>query len=292
MPVMTAAIRIAAAMAFVTAAALSQTDSPAGFEVVSVKPMGPVPAGNGRGTNAEGGMGVGCDGGFPRLDNDRFTVVTTPYALITWAYGYNKTWGCSYVSFGDLLSGGPSWIRSERFEIQAKIPQGAQGYALDQFMRGDAPGLEKMLRALLADRFKLVVHRETKQVAGYALVAGNGGTKLSQASADDRGPFGVRRVVGPDGKVSSRLTASKAEIRDLAFLLLLATQRPLVDRTGLTGRFDFDLNFAPFDSDGTVDSDSPSLFTALQKTLGLRLETAKVPLDGLVIDSAQRPSEN
>jgi uncharacterized protein (TIGR03435 family) len=141
-------------------AAVALAESPDTFEVASVKPMGPV--------RVTAGGSVGCDGSFPKVDNDRFSVITTAYALITWAYGHNKTWGCSYVSFGDLLTGGPSWIRSERFEIQARIPVGATKYTLDQFMRGDALGLEKMLQALLADRFKLVVHKETKQVAGYA----------------------------------------------------------------------------------------------------------------------------
>jgi uncharacterized protein (TIGR03435 family) len=289
---MIAAIRAASAIALFAAAALPQPEPPASFEVVSVKPMGPVPADGGRGTNASGGAGLGCDAGFPRVDNDRFTVVTTPYALITWAYGYNKTWGCSYVSFGDLLTGGPPWIRSERFEIQAKIPEGAQRYTYEQFMRGDAPGLEKMLQSLLADRFKLVVHKETKQVAGYALVPGKGGARLTQSSAEDRRAFGVRREVGANGKVSSKLIARKVEMRDFAFLLLMTTQRPVIDRTGLTGQFNFDLEFAPFDSDGTADSDAPSLFTAIQQTLGLRLETAKTPLNALVIDGAQRPTEN
>lgn len=292
MPVMTAAFRLTAAIVLFASVALSQPESSATFEVASVKPMGPVPAGGGRGTSASGGAGLGCDGGFPRLDNDRFSVVTTPYALITWAYGYNKTWGCSYVSFGDLLTGGPSWIRSERFEIQAKIPEGAARYSLDQFMRGDAPGLEKMLQSLLADRFRLTVHKETKQVDGYALVPGKGGPKLIPSSADEKRALGIRREVGSGGKVSSKLVARKVEMRDFAFLLLLTTQRPVIDRTGLTGEFNFDLEFAPFESDGTADSDAPSLFTAIQQTLGLRLETTKTPLDAVVIDSAQRPTEN
>jgi uncharacterized protein (TIGR03435 family) len=74
------------------------------------------------------------------------------------------------------------------------------------------------------------------------------------------------------------------EIRDLAFMLLLATRRPVIDRTGLAGEFNFDVEFAPFD--GAGDSAAPSLFTALQEQLGLRLETTKAPLDGLVIDRA------
>src|SRR5215831_14396092 len=80
----------------------ASVDVPASFEVASVKPVGPVPSGGGRGSDAAGGMGSGCDGGFPKVEGNRFSVTTTAYALITWAYGYNKVWGCSFVSFGDL----------------------------------------------------------------------------------------------------------------------------------------------------------------------------------------------
>jgi hypothetical protein len=130
-PVMTITRRLVAVIALLTPVAMLQAQTLDTFEVASVKPMGPVPAGGGRGTAEPGGAGRGCDGGFPRVDGSRFSVITTPYALITWAYGYNKTWGCSYVTFGDLLTGGPSWIRSERFEIQANIPEGAPKYSLD-----------------------------------------------------------------------------------------------------------------------------------------------------------------
>lgn len=79
-------------------------------------------------------------------------------------------------------------------------------------------------------------------------------------------------------------------MRDLAFLLLMTTQRPVIDRTGLTGEFNFDLEFAPFDSE-PAGSSAASLFTAIQR-LGLRLEQTKAPLDGLVIDRAERPDVN
>lgn len=272
-------------------AAMAQGPQPGTFEVASVKPAGAVPAGGGRGTSASGGIGLGCDGGFPKVDNGRFSVITTPYALIAWAYGYNRTWGCSYVSYGNLLTGGPAWIRSERFEIQATIPEGSTAYTLTEFMKGDAPGLEKMLQGLLADRFKLVVHKETKQVSAYALTVGKGGSKLTPATADERPRFGIRRESGPNGQVSLKLVANKIEMRDLAFQLLLVTQRPVIDRTGLKGQFNFEMEFAPLDADASTDSGGPSLFTAIQK-LGLTLETTKAPLDGLVIDSADRPAEN
>ena len=124
MPIATVIALCGMAHAQVKPPALGE-EAPVAFEVASVKPQGPVPGGGARGSDAPGGMGAGCDGGFPRLQGNRFVVTTTPYALITWAYGYNKTWGCSYVNFGDLLTGGPAWIRSERYEIQALMPEGS-----------------------------------------------------------------------------------------------------------------------------------------------------------------------
>ena len=237
-------------------------------------------------------MGSGCDGGFPKLEGNRFSVTTTAYALITWAYGYNKVWGCSFVSFGDLLIGGPGWIRSERFEIQALMPEGSTAYTLDQFMKGDAPQLEKMLQAPLRDRFNLAVHRQSREVPAYALLPGKGGPKLKPAQSEDRRGMGVRRAAETNGQILTTIVGRKVEMRDFAFMLLLNTHRPVIDRTGLTGEFNFDLSFAPFDSDAPGDSGGPSIFTALQEQLGLRLENTKAPLDALVIDQAEKPSAN
>ena len=256
------------------------------FEVASVKPVGPVEGGYGRGDTGPGGMGVGCDGNAPRMDNKRFTVTTTPFALITWAYGYNKTWGCSYVSFANLLTGGPDWIRSERFEIQAVMPDREQAYTFEQFMRGDATDLERMLQKLLMDRFKLAVHRRTKDVPAYALTVAKGGSKLVAATGDDRRMFGGRGA--PDG--ANHITGRKVELRDLAFMLLMTTRRPVIDRTGLSGEFNFDVEFAPFDK--PADTSAPSLFTALQEQLGLRLENTKTQMEGIVIDHAEKPTGN
>lgn len=277
------AVTLAASAVFAQGPATRPTE-PVAFEVASVKPLGPV-------SGFAGGM-RGCDGGFPKVEGNRSVVTTTPFALITWAYGYNKVWGCAFTSSGDLITGGPSWVRSERYEIQALAPDGAHAYTFDEFMKGDALGLEKMLQSLLADRFKMVVHHVTKEVPGYALVVGKGGPKLNPSglkpsAADDKPMMGGRRT----DKSSQTITARKMEMRDLAFLLVMTTNRPVIDRTGLTGQFNFDLNFAPLDSD-TTDSSAPSLFTAIQEQLGLRLDTTKAPLDGLVIDSIERPGAN
>lgn len=264
-------------------AALGQAAAPEAFEVASVKPKGPV------GGALAGGMS-GCDGSFPKVEGRRFAVTTTPFALITWAYGYNKVWGCAFTSSGDLITGGPSWVRSERFEIQALAPEGARIYSLDEFMKGDAPGLEKMLRSLLAERFQLMVRNVTKEVPGYALVPAKDGPKLKRSTAADQRMMGTRAQPDANGQVTSRMVGRKMEMRDLAFLLVMTTHRPVVDRTGLAGEFNFDLEFAPIDS--VADSGAASLFTAIQEQLGLRLDNTKAPLDGLVIERAERPSSN
>src|SRR5207248_657446 len=148
----------AALMLAVAAVSFAQTQ-PKAFEVESIKPLGPfspIPA-----------LGPGCDGGFPRVERNRFTVTTTAFALITWAYGFNKNGGCSFVSIGDFLTGGPDWIRSEKFEVRALMPEGSPEYSTWEFLNGKAPALEAMIARLLADRFKLVLHKESKEAPVY-----------------------------------------------------------------------------------------------------------------------------
>jgi len=255
------------------------------FEVASIRPAGEIAV---AATIAFGG---GCDGGVPRVDHNRFTVTTTAYALLTWAYGFNKNGGCSFVSFGNLLSSGPEWIKSDRFAIQALMPEGSPEYSSAQFLNGDAPKLELMIKNLLADRFHMSIHRETKEVTGYALVIGKDGPKISGGA--DLGSLGVgtRLQRKPDGTVAQQFSARKASMTYVALALGTITRKPIVDRTGLTGDFTFDFEFAPSDS-GLGESSAASVFTAVQEKLGLRLESARVPVEVIVIDHAEKPSEN
>jgi uncharacterized protein (TIGR03435 family) len=262
-----------------------QAQSTDAFEVASIKPAGEAPAA------ALLRFGGGCDGGFPRVDHNRFTATTTLYALMTWAYGFNNHGGCSFVSYGDFISGGPSWTKSERFTIQALMADGTPEYTTTQFMNGDAPKLELMIKNLLTDRFHLTIHREMKEVSGYALVVGKDGPKLT-AAKDTNGT----RVAAPvqrrtDGSVTQHVVAPKTSMTYIALMLGVITRRPVLDRTGITGEFTFDLEFAPIDS-AVGESSAPSLFTAVQEQLGLKLESAKVPAEVLVIDRAEKPSEN
>jgi uncharacterized protein (TIGR03435 family) len=161
-----------------------------------------------------------------------------------------------------------------------------------------------MLRSLLADRFKLIFHRERKELSLYALVVSKGGSKLREsAAAPDALPETVS-VVYPEsgGGVRIVLPARNATMAQFASIMNRAIlDRPVVDQTGLSGRYDFDLEWTPdetqFDgafgrSANTEDSAKPGLFAAIQEQLGLRLEATKGPVEALVIDRAERPSEN
>jgi uncharacterized protein (TIGR03435 family) len=255
------------------------------FEVASIKALGEANAA------ALARFGDGCDGGFPRVEGSRFTVTTTVYALLTWAYSFNNRGGCSFVSYGDFIAGGPSWIRNERFEIRALMPEGSPAYTTGQFMEGAAPKLETMIRNLLADRFQITVHRETKEVQGYLLVVGKGGPTI-RPSSDALTPNAAaprRQAAAAPG--AARFTSPRTTMTYVALMLGVITRRPVLDKTGLAGEFHFELEYAPPDAP-PGDSPAPAVFTAVQEQLGLRLDSARVPAEVIVIDRAERPSEN
>jgi uncharacterized protein (TIGR03435 family) len=255
------------------------------FEVASIKALGDANAA------ALARFGDGCDGSFPRVEGSRFTATTTVYALLTWAYAFNNRGGCSFVSYGGFISGGPSWIRNERFEIRALMPEGSPAYTTGQFMEGAAPKLEMMIRNLLADRFQITVHRETKEVQGYLLVVGKGGPRIRPSSdAQARNAAAPRRQVAA-ASGAARFVSPGTTMTYVALMLGLITRQPVLDKTGLTGEFHFELEFAPPDAP-PGDSPAPSVFTAVQEQLGLRLDSARVPAEVIVIDRAERPSEN
>jgi uncharacterized protein (TIGR03435 family) len=140
-----------------------------------------------------------------------------------------------------------------------------------------------MLQALLADRFQLAVHRETRQVSGYVLVVAKTGSKMTPAKP------------GQDGSNTSSngtyLKATNVTMEALARSLsgIREISKLVVDRTDLNGRFDFTMEWAPVQAES---DEHPGIFTAIQEQLGLKLESAKVPVEAVVIDRAEKPSEN
>jgi uncharacterized protein (TIGR03435 family) len=187
------------------------------------------------------------------------------------------------------ISSGPKWLDSESYDIEAKsgdrvvVPSGSAGGAL----------LRIMLRSLLVERFGLVFHREAKEEPVYLLVVAKGGSKLKPTEAREGAPQGLRLGKG-------RLTGLAASIPMLASNLSQQLGRPVIDKTGLQGVYDFVLDYAPdpgapastSDEPHVTDLSLPSIFTTLQETLGLKLESAKATVEILVIDHAERPSEN
>jgi len=204
------------------------------------------------------------------------------------------------------IIGGPDWINTTRWDITAKAPDDAP-----------PPQLLLMLRTLLADRFKLAVRNETREFPIYALIIarpdGKPGSQLRASSVDCAAVFAAAKAKGevPPPTTNGRPTCGTRVTRgnmmttgvtmaDLARNIAPFAGRPVVDKTGLTGAFDIDLTWEPEDApgpDGTARPAAPStdgghLFTAIQEQLGLKLDSQRGPVDVLVIDSAQRPTED
>jgi uncharacterized protein (TIGR03435 family) len=175
------------------------------------------------------------------------------------------------------IAGGPSWINDLRFDIVAKA----------EYPPADDSELLTMLQPLLADRFQLVVHHETRTLPGYALIAARNGirAKLSDPNTKFSG-----------SSTHTTMTVTGCTMRVLAIRLSPVLGRPVVDMTEDPHAFDFSLHWAPegeIQTGGSATaSDEGSLFTALQEQVGVKLESRKVPVDVLVIDRAELPSEN
>jgi len=186
------------------------------------------------------------------------------------------------------ISGGPTWVESDHYDILAVTPGEVRPTHNEQM---------SMLRSLLADRFQLTFHREQKKFSIYELQVTKNGPKLKQSTAPADDPPALISTVYPQRIV---LPARNASMGDFVSLLQRAVlDRPVVDKTGLTGKYDFDLTWAPDETQfggeipaASAEAPSAPFFTAIQEQLGLRLEATKGPVEALVIDKVERPSEN
>lgn len=277
------------------------------FEVASIRPCGPAPAG----ARARGGLSV---------SPGRLHVTCLPlYNIATIAYGVDLRF--------PLEEKGPAWIKSDAYDVEAK----ANGIPSAQAMQGP------MLQALLEDRFKLKIRRETREVPVYALTVAKSGFKLQPLKEGSCTPFdpltpptdltpsgitariastcanastiGLRRK-GPGGPVSAEYHGIMLD--DFAKALDRAMDRSIVNKTGIAGMFDIRMEFAPDDAtpafmpggrllgyggpvNPPVDAEpvgGPSIFTAIQEQLGLKLEPAKGPGEFFALVSVERPTEN
>jgi uncharacterized protein (TIGR03435 family) len=205
--------------------------------------------------------------------NGRFaTENATLRMLVTFAYSVHDF----------QVSGGPRWIDSDAFDIVAKPENKSSRVQLLQ-----------MVQVLLTERFKLRIHRETKEQPVLALVIGKNGPKLKMANTDDGGP--MRGLQGGRGE----LTGLGADMGSLARRLSGVIGRVVIDRTGLSGKYDFKLQWTPDTAQPMRGPDEPvdsslgsSILAAVQEQLGLKLEAQKGPVDMIVIDAVERPSAN
>ena len=221
------------------------------------------------------------------------------------------------------LVGGPDWLETARYDIVAKaeseIPRGGPGAPIGP--------LNFMMQDLLEDRFKLKAHRETREMPIYALVLARSDQKLGQglrpstadceafrgrgrggAAGPGAGPAGPPRAMFTPGERPTcgmmvgpgQVAAGGIPISQLTVMLSQYTQRIVVDRTGLKGNFDIDLTFTPDRMPQgplppgvqlpPIDPNGPSIFTAIQEQLGLKLDSERGPVEVLVIDHVERPT--
>lgn len=271
-------MKLAILVPLLATAAFAQ--QPLAFEVASIKAADPQPMGMVR-------IGMSSDAGMVRYSNISLKdCIRTAYRV------------------KDFQVQGPDWLDSTRFDITAKLPAGAKE---DQ--------IPEMLQALLADRFKITVRRDSKEQSVYALTVGKSGAKLKPAEIKTNSQ--EPKSLGPDGKPrqmmmlrmqpnGSRVTAPSATLAGLCDLVSRFMERPVVDMTGIEGQYDFDLTFTPEIIRGvpgggpppvdhqndTPSEPAPSLADAVQQ-YGLKLEARKAPLELIVVTHAEKtPSEN
>jgi uncharacterized protein (TIGR03435 family) len=258
-----ASMTLSATAASAQAAISPNTSPPPTFDVASIRPM----------SNADD---VPSHISNPSKTSEFRAVNVTLRALLEVAYALPET----------QMFGGPGWTATDKFAIEAKSDQ-----KFDQQLAVMSPSKAKqakrdMLRNLLAERFKLAAHTETRERPIFALIVAKGGSKLIQSKSSKTALSGGR------GRIS--IKGGDDSLAVLAFELSWRLGRPVMDHTGLEGRYELNLNWAADDGEpiASDSSSGPSLFTAIQEQLGLKLEPTKAPVPILIIDHADKPSQN
>lgn len=231
---------------------------------------------------------------FPAAEDGLVIKGVNLYSIIRFAYDFWRE---------DLISGVPAWAKTERYDIQAKVA----GADVPTWRAMNDDQRRLMLQAVLEDKFKLKAHLEPRAAAVHELVVARNGAKMKLADPDHPGQLKDARGNPVQGILQTgpgEYTAQAESMDDLALTLSDYTGRQVVDRTGLAGLYDFKLQFTPEPGFGPEyrgqrqsnaplpEFTGPSIFTAVQEQLGLKLEPAKVPVEGLVIDHLKHPAEN
>jgi uncharacterized protein (TIGR03435 family) len=242
---------------FLATAAMVATGAAQTFEVASIKPAAP---------GTRGFSIVPSAGG--RLNAKNITL--------------KRLLAASYHVQDFQISGGPAWIDSAHYDIVAKA-EGNQNLSERQLL--------DLVKPLLADRFQVAFHWETKQLPRYLLVVGKGGPKLKEVKADGE----------PDVSVRGRklINGHRAPVSQLVEVLSWLMGRAVVDQTGLAGVYDFKLEWSPDDlqaaepgSVSTTAESGTSIFGAMQEQLGLKLDPQKGPVQMLMVEKAEKATEN
>jgi uncharacterized protein (TIGR03435 family) len=239
------------------------------YEVASIKPNKSVQDGPNLRDTSDGIRGTN----FPMM------------MLIHYAFGIFQDY---------RYSGAPAWLNSEKYDLDAKM-DASMADAYNKLPRDQQTIVfHHMVEKLLADRLKMETHRETKEMPVYFLVVGKNGPKLPEAKPDPNGPNNAHWG-GPgmrDGIIN--VTAHNMTTEGLTNYLRGEMSRPVLDKTGLTGTYEFTLKYTPDTAAPPQPggADAPFLLTAVQEQLGLKLESGKGPVEIIVIDHIERPSGN
>jgi uncharacterized protein (TIGR03435 family) len=186
------------------------------------------------------------------------------------AYGVQKS----------QIVGAPEWVRSERFTVDG-VP--------DVDGQPNVRQIQSLLQKLLTERFGIKLHHEQREMPVYALTVAKGGTKMTPSTGD---PNGLPSEHGGGGGNIRNFHFTNTSMQDLALFMLVEVDRPVVDHTGVQGRYDFPLKFSKDDVNTPDPEAPPRIFTAIQEQVGLKFEPVRAPADVIVIDKIERPSAN
>ena len=237
-------------------------DAKPGFEVATIKP-----------SQGDAQRSVQVQG--TRLA----TRATSLVDLMMFAYGIHPT----------QIADGPDWIKAERFDVVVQPTLSG---------RPSTAQMRSIVQQLLADRFKLAFHHDQRELPVYRLIAAKGGPELTPTTKEDEQATNTAAV----GIAPGLMTVRNATLSEFASITqrYVRLDRPIVDHTGISGKYDYKLSWTPdfsqFDGNppgpAKTDENAPSLYTAIQEQLGLKLEAVKELADVIVIDHVERPSEN
>jgi uncharacterized protein (TIGR03435 family) len=231
-------------------------DADPSYEVATIKP-----------SNPEGG-----NSGFHMRGRRLFIENKTLRQILIFAYGVHPK----------QLIGEPEWSASDHYDVDG---------VLDTAGEPSLKQLQRIVQKLLVDRFALKTHRETRELPVYALAVAQSGLKIAKTKGDPN-TLGNENDGVHAGQTT--MTITNMSMTDFTLSLQFIVDRPVVDQTGLAGKWDFDLTWTSDDSRVPPETTNPppGLFTAIQEQLGLKLDAVKTPADVFVIDHVERPSAN